>query len=92
MAKAKTPAQGGNEITYLNAFLDARVATMKTEEAHSDVTRVEFLTARPSRTPLDKILFTCPLISQHVDAGFMPHELQFRRNLLARDKLSVRSE
>ena len=41
MAKAKTPAQGGNEITYLNAFLDARVATMKTEEAHSDVTRVE---------------------------------------------------
>ncbi len=23
MAKAKTPAQGGNEVTYLNAFLDA---------------------------------------------------------------------
>ena len=41
MAKAKTPAQGGNETTYLNAFLDARVAAMKTEEAHSDVSRVE---------------------------------------------------
>lgn len=41
MAKAKTPAQGGNEVTYLNAFLDARVAAMKTEEAHSDVSRVE---------------------------------------------------
>ena len=25
MKKAKTPAQGGNEVTYLNAFLDARV-------------------------------------------------------------------
>ena len=41
MAKAKTPAQGGNETSYLNAFLDARVAAMKTEEAHSDVSRVE---------------------------------------------------
>jgi chitosanase len=41
MAKAKTPAQGGNETTYLNAFLDARVAAMKTEEAHSDTTRVD---------------------------------------------------
>jgi len=41
MAKAKTPAQGGDETTYLNAFLDARVAAMKTEEAHSDTTRVD---------------------------------------------------
>jgi chitosanase len=41
MKKAKTPAQGGNETTYLNAFLDARVAAMKTEEAHSDTTRVD---------------------------------------------------
>ena len=41
MAKAKTPAQGGNETTYLNAFLDARVAAMKTEEAHSDTSRVD---------------------------------------------------
>jgi hypothetical protein len=39
--KAKTPAQGGNETTYLNAFLDARKAAMLTEEAHSDTTRVD---------------------------------------------------
>jgi chitosanase len=41
MKKAKTPAQGGNETTYLNAFLDARVAVMKKEEAHSDTSRVD---------------------------------------------------
>ena len=50
MKKAKTPAQGGDEKTYLNAFLDARKAAMKTEEAHSDTSRVDteqrvFLTA-----------------------------------------------
>lgn len=38
---AKTPAQGGDEATYLHAFLDARVAAMKTEAAHDDVSRVE---------------------------------------------------
>jgi chitosanase len=41
LAKAKTPAQGGDETTYLNAFLDARVAAMKTEAAHSDTSRVD---------------------------------------------------
>jgi len=41
MKKAKTPAQGGNEVTYLNAFLDARVAAMKTEAAHEDTSRVD---------------------------------------------------
>ena len=41
MSKAKTPAQGGNETTYLNAFLDARKAAMQREEAHSDTTRVD---------------------------------------------------
>jgi chitosanase len=41
MKKAKTPAQGGDEVTYLNAFLDARKAAMKTEEAHSDTSRVD---------------------------------------------------
>jgi len=41
MGKAKTPAQGGNEVTYLNAFLDARRAAMKAEEAHSDTSRVD---------------------------------------------------
>ncbi len=39
--KAKTPAQGGDEATYLNAFLDARKAAMLTEEAHSDTSRVD---------------------------------------------------
>ncbi|WP_308195485.1 chitosanase [Dactylosporangium sp. AC04546] len=41
LAKAKPPAQGGDEATYLHAFLDARVAAMKTEEAHSDTSRVD---------------------------------------------------
>jgi chitosanase len=41
MKKAKTPAQGGNETTYLNAFLDARKAAMLTEEAHSVTDRVD---------------------------------------------------
>jgi chitosanase len=41
LKKAKTPAQGGNETTWLNAFLDERVVEMKKEEAHSDVTRID---------------------------------------------------
>lgn len=41
MKMAKTPAQGGNETTYLNAFMDARVKAMKAETAHEDVTRIE---------------------------------------------------
>ncbi|GLY03477.1 chitosanase [Actinoplanes sp. NBRC 101535] len=41
MAAAHTPATDGEEITYLNAFLDARSAEMRTEEAHSDTSRVE---------------------------------------------------
>ena len=41
LAKAKPPAQGGDETTYLNAFLDARVWAMKQEEAHSDTSRVD---------------------------------------------------
>ena len=41
MKKAKTPAQGGNETTYLNAFLDARKAAMLTEAAHDDTSRVD---------------------------------------------------
>jgi chitosanase len=41
MRIAKTPTQGGDEILYLNAFLDARIVAMKREEAHSDVSRVE---------------------------------------------------
>ena len=39
-ARAKTPADGGDEVTYLNAFLDERERVMNLEEAHSDTTRV----------------------------------------------------
>ncbi|WP_033219386.1 chitosanase [Kitasatospora phosalacinea] len=41
MKKAKTPAQGGDEATYLKAFLDARKVIMKQEEAHADTSRVD---------------------------------------------------
>jgi hypothetical protein len=41
LKKAKPPSQGGNETTWLNAFLDERVVEMKKEEAHSDVSRIE---------------------------------------------------
>ncbi|MGW3989970.1 chitosanase [Streptomyces sp. NPDC004830] len=38
---ARPPAQGGDEVKYLDAFLDARVWAMKQEEAHSDTSRVD---------------------------------------------------
>jgi chitosanase len=41
LKRAKPPSQGGNEVTYLNAFLDERVVEMKKEEAHSDTSRVD---------------------------------------------------
>ncbi|MEU1373673.1 chitosanase [Streptomyces triculaminicus] len=41
LAKAKPPAQGGDEKTYLNAFLDARKKAMRGEEAHNDTSRVD---------------------------------------------------
>ncbi|MFJ2769110.1 chitosanase [Streptomyces sp. NPDC087300] len=41
LRSAKTPAQGGDEVKYLNAFLDARVWAMKQEEAHEDTSRVD---------------------------------------------------
>ncbi|MFI6285160.1 chitosanase [Streptomyces sp. NPDC051018] len=41
LAKARPPARGGDERTYLNAFLDARVWAMKQETAHSDTSRVD---------------------------------------------------
>jgi chitosanase len=41
MRTAALPAQGGDEIGYLGAFLTARVAEMRTEQAHSDTTRVD---------------------------------------------------
>jgi len=41
LARATPPSQGGNETTWLNAFLDARVWAMQQEEAHSDTSRVD---------------------------------------------------
>ncbi|MET0418622.1 MAG: chitosanase [Actinoplanes sp.] len=41
LAKAKPPAQGGDERAWLNAFLDERVLEMKKEAAHDDTTRVD---------------------------------------------------
>jgi chitosanase len=41
LGRARPPAQGGDETTYLHAFLDARVWAMKQEEAHSDTSRVD---------------------------------------------------
>ncbi|MDT7723482.1 MAG: chitosanase [Actinomycetota bacterium] len=39
--KAKPPSQGGDETTYLNAFMDARIVIMKQEEAHADTSRID---------------------------------------------------
>jgi chitosanase len=41
LGRARPPAQGGDEVTYLHAFLDARVWAMKQEEAHEDTSRVD---------------------------------------------------
>ncbi|POX46707.1 chitosanase [Streptomyces sp. Ru71] len=41
LRKAEPPARGGDEVRYLDAFLDARVWAMKQEEAHSDTSRVD---------------------------------------------------
>lgn len=41
LAKAQPPSQGGDEATYLNAFLDERVVEMKKEAAHDDTSRVD---------------------------------------------------
>lgn len=38
---ARTPARGGDETTYLNAFLDARRAVMKHQRKHHNTTRVD---------------------------------------------------
>jgi chitosanase len=41
LAKAKSPAQGGDETTYLHAFLDARRAAMLAEQGHQDTSRLD---------------------------------------------------
>ncbi|GAB2858977.1 chitosanase [Lentzea nigeriaca] len=38
---ARPPAEGGDETTWLHAFLDARVWAMKQEPAHEDTSRVD---------------------------------------------------
>ncbi|MFD4627284.1 chitosanase [Streptomyces sp. NPDC058475] len=60
MAQADTPAEGGSEKVYLDAFLDIRRAAMKSTDAHRDTTRIdtaqrEFLYAGnlDLRTPLE---------------------------------------
>ncbi|WP_026508362.1 chitosanase [Butyrivibrio sp. MC2013] len=41
MKNEKTPSQGGDEAEYLRAFLTARTSVMLTEEAHSDLSRLQ---------------------------------------------------
>lgn len=41
MAKANTPAQGGDETDYLDAFLDARKAAMSMEKARWNTSRID---------------------------------------------------
>lgn len=41
LTTSQTPSAGGDQTAYLEAFLDARVAEMLTEEAHSDTSRVD---------------------------------------------------
>ncbi|MEU3660127.1 chitosanase [Streptomyces sp. NPDC032940] len=41
LRRALPPARGGDEVTYLHAFLDARVRAMRQEAAHSDTSRVD---------------------------------------------------
>ena len=41
MKKAKTPSSGGDEVIFLNAFLDARRVAMKAEQGHADTSRVD---------------------------------------------------
>jgi chitosanase len=38
---AKSPATGGDEVRYLDAYLDARATEMRTEPAHADTSRVD---------------------------------------------------
>ncbi|MFF1836650.1 chitosanase [Streptomyces sp. NPDC058231] len=41
LAATDPPARGGDEATYLNAFLDARVAAIREEPSHSDTSRID---------------------------------------------------
>jgi chitosanase len=39
--RARTPAEGGSQVKYLEAFLDVRRAQMKTETKHGDISRID---------------------------------------------------
>ncbi len=41
IARAPTPAAGGSEVRYLNAFLDVREAQMRSESEHEDTSRID---------------------------------------------------
>jgi chitosanase len=41
LAHAQPPARGGDEVAYLDAFLNQRDIEMRKEAAHSDVSRIE---------------------------------------------------
>lgn len=41
LTQAKPPAKGGDEVSYLSAYLDQRNAEMRKEAAHSDLSRIE---------------------------------------------------
>ncbi|NBM19130.1 chitosanase [Streptomyces sp. GC420] len=41
LERAGTPAEGGDERTYLDAFLDARRAVMKASRAYKDTSRID---------------------------------------------------
>jgi len=72
LAHAKPPAQGGDEIEYLNAFLNARKSAMKAEEAHSDTSRVDTMQRKFLRE--GNLSLTPPLVFKtygdhyHIDA------------------------
>jgi chitosanase len=68
LARAKPPAQGGNERTWLTAFLDERVTEMRKEEAHSDTSRVD--TAQRVFLANGNLDLTTPLDFQVYGDGF----------------------
>ncbi len=41
LTRAKTPARGGSEVSFLNAFLDVRRGLMRSEGAHGDTSRID---------------------------------------------------
>ncbi|MFC5061946.1 chitosanase [Actinomycetospora atypica] len=49
MKQAKTPAQGGSLTRYLDAFWKARIAVMRSEPAHQDVSRITDLQQKFAR-------------------------------------------